>query len=100
MPALLSHLPHCLHQHWLLQAPQEVHVWGLREPRLSQNAALLLPVIRAIFLPLPVNAAGASCRDPPATLAFQHLEEISVIGKPGELIVHFLLNVICLKKIK
>lgn len=34
----------------------------------------------------------------PITLAFQRLEEISVIGKPGELIVHFLSNVICKKK--
>lgn len=34
----------------------------------------------------------------PRTLALQHLEEISVIGTPAELIVHFLFSRICLKK--
>lgn len=48
----------------------------------------------------PSKHRGSFLQCFPIALALQHLEEISMVGKPGELIVHFLSDVICKKNVE
>lgn len=75
-------------------------MWG---PRAAESGSPLPTPLCSCpcvgHFPAPSSKCGRSFLQRfPITLAFQHLEEISVVGKPGELIVCFLLNVTCKKK--
>lgn len=91
-------VPH--HPH--LQDRWDVRWWSLWEPRTAESGSPLpTPLCSCPFVgrfPAPSSKCGRrSLPCFPITLACQHLEEISMAGKPGELIVYFLFNLTCKK---
>lgn len=67
----------------------------------ESGSALPTPLSSCPFVAhLPAPPSKSFLQGFPVALALQHLEEINMVGKPGELVVHFLSDVIRKKNVE